>query len=526
MADVEQVIRLAGDEDIHAVRGMLARAQAPRVMLVVPKGHPTFQRLVRLKVLARQAQEEGVQVALVSADSQIRALAGQLGLSAFRSVEAGRRARRWREAPLLDTTVDSSARARVLDPATQQWRRGRSAVLEREQRLGTDSHWGESILLAGLLFGMMILLSSLLLLLVPSAHITLVPRQQPIDTTLTIVVDSGSQEVNFFDRIIPAEVENIAVQANQGIATTGFKDVPATRATGEVLFLNVSGQPSEVPVNTIVSTSSGTPIRFRTTQPVSVPGELNARVSAPIEAVNPGPSGNVQPLQINMLEGAAANTLRVLNENPLEGGDVQQQAVVTAEDKTTLLDQLRQLLLSQGLSQLEQSLQAGDAAGASSERFIVLGTAAIEITAETYSASVDDPSQVLNLDLRARVSGISASHDDIERLARRAVREQVPEGYQMLEDGFRFVVGDGQRNEAGFWTVPVRAEGVASAELSGDQIRSLVRGRPLDEAKGALTQLPLAADPAIVLAPDWWSRMPYLPLRIFIRIGVLGAGTP
>jgi hypothetical protein len=31
-----------------------------------------------------------------------------------------------------------------------------------------------------------------------------------------------------------------------------------------------------------------------------------------------------------------------------------------------------------------------------------------------------------------------------------------------------------------------------------------------------------SCDPAVEVTPDWWNRMPYLPLRIFIRVGVLG----
>ncbi|MGH2543342.1 MAG: baseplate J/gp47 family protein, partial [Ardenticatenaceae bacterium] len=403
----------------------------------------------------------------------------------------------------------------------------REALLRR--RAGAHTGWGESILLAGFLFGMMILFGAVLLLLVPGARITLVPRQIPFQATFPATVDPAAQELDIFNVIVPGQAVSLPVQGVQEIATSGHRDVPAGKAMGEVLFLNVTGQPVTIPPDTLVATSSGTPVRFRTLAPLSLPGELNARASVPVEAVNPGPAGNVNPLQINVVEGPAASTVRVLNERGTEGGDVQQRAVVTAADKEQLREQLRQRLLQEGQAALQSSLlesesvAAGASIGNTPTHFIVPGSVSIEVTAETYSGSVDDQLDVLSLDLRARVSTITVSQEDIERLAIRALRDEVPTSYRMTDDGFDAIAGDAQRDEAGLLVMAVRAEGIATAELSADVIRSLVRGQPLDEAYSALIEnLPLAADPAINLWPDWWSRMPYLPLRIFVRVGVPG----
>ncbi|MDQ4077943.1 MAG: baseplate J/gp47 family protein [Chloroflexota bacterium] len=521
MADTEQVIRLAGNEDIHTVRALLAHAEAKRVMLVVPRQHPAFQRVVRLKLLARQAAEEGVQLALITRDSEIRDLAQQLKLPTFRSVEVGRRARRWDEG--REVTSGRFNSLPIADPGIPTRHRGRGVILERRQQLIGESNWGEHVILAGLLFGMMVLLAATLVLLVPSAYVTLVPDQVPIEATLPVIVDPASREVDVFNAVVPADVLNVPVQGVQDIATSGRKDLPAGRAVGEVLFLNVTGEPITIPANTIVSTTSGVPVRFRTTSDVLLPGEVNARTSASIEAISPGPSGNVRPLQINLVEGAAASSVRVLNENPTEGGDVQQRAVVTASDKEMLFGQLRQHLLNQGRAELERRLQEeNESPNSAIDRFIVPGTVTIKITAETYSASVDDQADVLTLDLRARVSAIVVSQGDIERLGRRALRDHVPAGYRMLDDGFHVVWGEAQGED--MLELPVRATGIVGAQLSEEEIRALVRGQPVDEARAALLhQLSLAADPAVDLSPDWWDRMPYLPFRIFIRVGVLDA---
>ncbi len=504
MIQPEQVIRLTGAEDIHAVRALIAAAQAARVMLVVPPQHPAFQRLVRLKMLARQAHAEGIAVALVTEDGTLRSLASQLDFSTFRTVEAARRAPRWRA-------------ARVPLPPTAT---ARGAAAPRPRRQSAGSGWGENIMLAGLLFGVMIIMGAVLVLLLPSASITLVPQRAPLDLAFPVIVDPGAQELNIFEGIIPADILSQAVQGTEELATTGRSAVPATAATGEVLFLNITGQPITLPEGTIVSTTSGAPVRFRTTAAATLAGEINARATVPVEAVNPGPVGNVGPLQINLVEGAAASAVRVLNEQGMAGGDVQQRAVVAAADKEQLFEQLRARLLQEGRAALERSLAEG--ANADEAQSIVPGTVAIELTAETYNASVDDQRDVLSLDLRARVSAIVVSQADVERVARRRLREGVPEGYRMLEQGVSVVSGEAQRDEAGLLRMAVRAQATALADLQAESISALVRGQPLDEAQALLLQnLPLSADPAIQLSPDWWSRLPLLPLRIFIRVGVL-----
>lgn len=516
MAESEQVIRLSGKEDIHAVRTLLGRAQAKRLLLVVPPNHPAFKRLVRVKMLVRQAHTEGIQVAIVSSDPTIRDLAGQVDLSAFRSVESGQRARRWRKGQ------GSVNGGRPHGQTNLAWHRGRHAVLARRQQIGQRANWGEVIMLMGLIFGMMIILSAVLLLLVPSAQITLVPRQLPLEQTLTVTVDSTAQSIDYSTLTVPGELLTLPIQTTQQIPTTGRRDVPSAHARGAILFINVTGEPVNVPSGTIVYTSSGSPIRFRTLESAGVPGQIGARVEVPVEALTPGPAGNVGPLQINQVEGAAATAVRVLNPTALEGGDVQQTAVVTAADKEQLQNQLRQRLLQEGRVALEQRL-AEMAASQEGERFLVPGSVILEITAETFNGSVDDQREVLQLDLRARVSGVVVAQTDLDKVAQRTLEGEVPEGYRMLDDGFRVVPGEAQLNEQGRPVMAVRSEAIAVAELSGEQIRTLVRGQPLDEAEALLLQrLPLAANPSIDISPGWWSRLPYLPFRIFIRLGVLG----
>jgi hypothetical protein len=518
MAGSEQVFQLSGTEDVHAVRNLVARADASRVLLVVPGDHPAFANQVRLTMIAREAQRKGIDLALVTGDRGVRERAAQTNLSTFRSAEAAMKAKRW-HVPLVAPVPVKSLAAQNGAANGYNGLSGASARVARRERriaLATRSPWTDSIVLGGLLFGLMVVLSSMVILFVPNARITLVPDQVPLQAVAPVTIEPGLQFVEVNEMLVPAEVRTIPVQGIVEVATSGRTDVPSAFATGTVLFVNVAGEPVDIAAGTIVTTSAGARIRFRTTEPVAVPGEIGVRVTAPIEATTPGPVGNVRPLQINIIEGPAAGVVRVLNETGTEGGDVMQMAVVTAADQEQLRDQLRQRLLQEGRAALEQSMEREGA----QERFLVPGTVTLEVTAETFNGSVGEQMDVLQLDLRARVAGLIVSGADVERIARRALLNRVPDGYTLLDEQ-RLIIepGEANRAEGGRFVMEVVARSAAGADLSGEQIRNLVRGKEIEEARAALVrELPLEAQPTITVAPEWWHRMPYLPLRIFIQI--------
>jgi len=510
-ADIIEINHLSGQENIHTLRTIIARAQKPRVLFVVPKRHSALQHVVRLMLLGRQSFIKGVQIAFVSKDATVRDAARQVNLSVFRSIKAAQRARNWHEAEAIPSPTDLTPSD--LFTRTQRQR----AVLTRQTPIGRPTSWGEHVMLAGLVFGMMIVLSSILLLLGPSASIILSPYEEDYKITVPMTVDPTAQEINFGKTIIPGTLITQDVQGTREMPTSGHQDVPVELAKGSVLFINATGQPVNIPTNTILSTSSGTAVRFRTLETVELTGTINSRVSVPIEAISPGPSGNVGPQQVNRVEGAAATVVRVLNEEGMEGGTVEQRSVVTAADQEQLQEQLRQQLLQAGRAALERASEQS-----AENQLLVPGMITMDVASENFNGVVKDPLDLLRLTMRATVSGLLVSQEDLERVVKREFEEEIPPNYMMLEEKLTFSPNEAQLGELDLPVMPVRAQTRFRAQLSGEQIRTLVRGQPIDEANTALTQhLLLAAQPTIIVTPDWWNRMPYLSLRIFIDINTL-----
>src|SRR5512144_1418872 len=93
--DPIQIIELEDHDDINTIRDRLITAQSKRVLLVVPWDSPSLRKPVDLQVVQRFGEVNGIEVAIVSSESEIRATAHENGLPAFRSVNAAQRAARW-----------------------------------------------------------------------------------------------------------------------------------------------------------------------------------------------------------------------------------------------------------------------------------------------------------------------------------------------------------------------------------------------------------------------------------------------
>lgn len=511
MAKTEQVVHLEGDEDIHAVRSLIARAKAERLVLVVPRGHPAFRSLVRLKLIARQAHDRGVDIALVTRDPDVRELARDLRLATFRSVGAAQKAVRWSQpSPSVLEGRPPSANGHARPPL--EWQRGREAVLARRAQIGAPANWVDRFVALGLVLGVLIVLAAGALLLVPGATITLIPAQSELTVPFELIADVNAEGVFLSQGRIPAQRFSITVEGTAQTATSGRKDVPDKPATGAVVFVNLLPQDVPIPAGTIVRTSAAVPVRFRTTQDAVVPA--NGRVTVPVEALNPGPTGNVDAFLINQVEGPAATAVRVFNPEPTQGGTVKQVAVVTAADKEQLRTQLSQRLAQEGRTALANQVPEGF--------ILVPGSVTMEPVTESFDRLVDEQADVLTLLYRLRVTGLIVAERDVLRLGRRALDQQVPPDRLLLEEGFRVRLLQGEPLAEGQVRVSAEVTGVTAARIDGNQVRELVRGQPVDEAYALLVQrLPLAADPGIELTPSWWSRMPYLPLRITVRVAAL-----
>ena len=163
------------------------------------------------------------------------------------------------------------------------------------------------------------LLAIFALNVLPAATITLTPGQEGIATTVQITADPALPAADIEARAVPGRLIEVTLEKTGVIATTGSQQKPVDNAVGAIVFTNLGPAPVEIPSGAVVSTSTGTPVNFRTTQSASLEGGIGARVTVPIEALEPGVAGNVRANTINTVR-TLRFSVRVSNPGATYGG--------------------------------------------------------------------------------------------------------------------------------------------------------------------------------------------------------------
>ena len=496
-----QVVHLEPADDTAVIRDHLRRAQSQRVILVVPADCHALERDVALRLLGRYATMFGQNVALVTDNRQTWRFARRLGFSTYSTSRQAQTARRWSESwrPPPRSSRPREGGHRPAHPALHE--ASRQAPATRAERT-----------LTVLVFAaLVILLAGGTLLVVPSAQVSVVPATIAVSTRLPVQFDPEIERIQYELGKIPARLVDLKLEGSADAATTGREDVADARATGQVLFINRVALAITVPRGTVVSASSGMPVKFQTVQEITVPPGVGQRAVAVIEAVDPGPRGNVPVLVINRVEGPLALSLQVVNNQPTSGGDVKQVAVVTAADKRTLRQLLLARLRQEALTALSEQMEEGE--------FLPAETVDIWTNKEIFDRAVDEQAETLRLTLRVQIQGLVVSDVAAASLARQALYAQVPAQYRLQEGAVEYQRGPIERIEQGTLFFTMEVAGTAVAEIDTAAVREEIAGQPLSEARTRLVEgFPLASDPVIRITPQWFRHMPWLSYRVFVHV--------
>lgn len=487
-----QVIRLEPDDDIATVRNRLEWAIAPQVILTISGRNRTFQNLVNLKLLKRIASTQGVDVALVTSDSRTRVLAHEADLRVFWFTWMARHVPWWR--PPRHLTRRPPAGPPPPRPTGLPRRR-------------YPAPWWRVILAVIISAAFLVAVAGALAFVVlPQATVTLVPAVLTLDESYVVVADPELDEIDPEGRRIPARVPQSVVEAKGEVPARARRDVPEDRATGSIVFINKGDQPVVLPEGTMVNTTAGTNVRFRTVAEVSVPAGAGGRVSVGIIAVDPGPSGNVKAWSINAVEPPLDLNVNVINDEPTTGGTAKPVSIVTEEERAQLRLLVVQRLEQESRSRINDLVKEGEV--------LVPGTVRTEIVDEQFDPEAEEKRQMLSLTMRLRIQALTFFEADAEAMALERLRSQVQPGFQFLPETWRYERGEITLQD-GQVKFNVSTSGVVVSVIDADSVRRQVRGKPLAEAEAALSETyALARPPLVVLEPEWARWVPWLTFRI------------
>ncbi len=492
---MHQIIQLKPEDDIPAIRARLEAAEFAHVALAVPRRCRLLQSVSGMQLLRRAADDLGMQIALVTHDERVGELAAECGIPHFNSLKQAQRAH-FQMQPFARAIQVPTADTLPPPPEAPTF-----------NLVGKLIEWRITLTLIA---GALLFLCVGAILFVPTAQVYLVPASVALTATTQIVVDSSTVDVQVNARSIPARRIIREISGTLALRTSATKTIPGANSTGTVVFTNLRAEETIVPMGTIVKTSAGVPIRFTTTATATLPA--GGRAEAPIQAIDPGTSGNVKELAINALEGSTALAVRVINTKPTASGGVRAVRVVTENDKKKLEEQLlAQMKQQPALGVLQTALKSGE--------FIMPDSVLVDPNDKFFDRAVDEPADVLNLRMTADAFGLGVDREDLTALARGMLESQLQAGYQLLPDGIKVEPLSGGKFQGIQLHQPVRLTGYATPQLDPLKVTRAVQGKSVDDAKKILvSSVQLARPPEIRVTPPGWAWLPVVPFRIAVFI--------
>ncbi len=512
MSERPHLIQLEADEDATSVRDRLSFFRGKPVLLVWPEKGTVLTRKLDLVLVQREAMRRAIRLALVTHDARVAKHAEELNISAFETIGESDR-KRWKRGR---SKVFAN---RFQKPQTEVEPEDLQEVASRVKNPVEVNPVRQNLIRVGVTLVLVLVVVGVAYAVVPVATVTLTPARAEVEIAATITASQDAADVNVDEGVVPVTVLRVDTTQSGTIETTGTQVLDDTRAVGQVVFVNRAAQAVEIPEGTVVSTSAGTPVQFRTLEAVTLAASAGFQSEAPIEALQDfsGEVGNVAGGQINTVEGPLANQIEVRNVEPTLGGGSQTAPAVSEGDLERLESMVQQQIQSQAFTEMQPLLGPS--------QFVILETVRIGEERQdwkTFSAEVGTSAETVTLEMRAIVEASAVDEQFGRQVAFANLSRQVPRGriidpatIQYARGPVNAIMADGSV----VFDMTVTANIVEPVDVA--EVQREIAGKSLNDA---LTYVANQFDvqqgtvPQISLSPTWMRHMPLLPFRIQVQL--------
>ncbi|MEM7131394.1 MAG: baseplate J/gp47 family protein [Chloroflexota bacterium] len=523
-----ELYQIDPDSSAETVRRMLPRLRKAQVVLELPSGWSELDNMARMRLLQRQAQILQMDIALVTTHAETRRAARQTGIPVFHSPNQAFNSR-WQMKPLMPLVDPKQPDVGL--PEAPHWRRdeiverinrprvrrSRQSRIEAEERFRRPMpiwvRWLGNTIMGGMIG---VLLLAFAFYVLPAATITLIPGQAPLEVVVELTADPSLDGPDLDFGLIPAQLVEKNIDEFGTIATSGSRQKASVKARGTVTFSNLTSRSATIPKGTVVSTSTGTPVRFTTQYQVELPGGLGQRVDVEVESVEPGFGSNVLANTINTVSGALSFRTSVTNRAGMYGGGSQLVPVVTAADRQALLESTTALAESKAKDVLLADLAPGEWMSPEAIQTFVI--------AQTFTQFDDEEADELGLNLRLLARGFVVDQGIIEEAALSAIQQQIPARGQLVAETLSFQRNPGTTNNGRTVSFDLTVQGDYVIPVDPSEVRNLVAGTRPEEATDLIqNRWLLASAPQIYRDPELLPTLPTIQSRIQVRINYQGS---
>jgi hypothetical protein len=549
------VVYLEPEDEITGAVARLRAMPGGDVVMVVPAGSRVSTSRINFRLLAKEASERGLRLAIVSDEPGVRSVSTAAGVPAHSSVDAAEAAFvRDSGAGLAvaaAATVGAAAPVTAASGAAQTTDSGQAAA---KPALEPDDTKTQVLPAVGAAPGsaagvrppraggrlsvepplydmgdvarrrrrpraaMVAPVAALLLLLVlvglslyaaylfvPTATITLEPKLIDVGPlSMTVTADPQVAVVDPAAGLIPASTIQVPLESTSTFPTTGTA-VTTTAASGAVRFTSTNTVfEVPVPAGTVVSTANG--IDFETTDRVTVPRanfgtQKEGTVMADVVAREKGVRGNVPANAIKKLPASLSSALvTVRNPQPTSGGDRTEEAVVSQADYDAALAQLTADLTPRLAVALVDPATTPHGLTLYPES-AALGPATVD---QEAAAVVDTKAESFTLTVSATATVLAVNEEQVDEVAQAQLVTQVPSGTTLLPATIKTIHAPGELSGN---TVIYNASAAAKSWRSPDtdQLLAEITGQSVTDARTIMERY---GTPDIAIWPDFIDRLP------------------
>lgn len=569
------VCYLEVDDEITSAIARIRAVRDGEAIIVVPPGSRIATSRINFKLLAREGAERRLNVAAVSDDPAVRALAISAGLPTYDSIAAAEKAmanfreqdrrlagRLGETRPARDPAATTApaetppaetppaatppTETRVLKtplpeqlsladaapaPAARDEARSATAVLgaplvaqDESARADSRSATRQRNRRRRVSFTPLLVVALIVLLMagvaagayafLPTATITLRPATITLAPgPFTVIADPNVAVVDAVAGVVPAQTVELPLQVSGTFPATGIQ-AREMRATGTVRLRSENTlNDVPVPADTLISTGGG--VEFLTHETVTVPRASFATgpttADVRVRAVKVGPRGNVAAGSITQLPPALASQLITVRNPQATTGGRRIEESVIAQDDYD--DAIAALT-----GQLDAALSAALADPASVPRGLAVfpSTAAVESVRPDQAAGslvgTVASQLILALDAVGRVTAVNETL--VDDVAGSRLRESVPAGHQLVGGPVASgrTAGVVSGNQV---TYEVSPSALSYRPPEHSELITQVRGKTLSEAEAILGRYGMVE---IVLWPEFIDRLPDQGARISLTI--------
>lgn len=492
-----QIVYLNPEDDLYSTRDMLGWVKAPRALLVWPDRGRVLTRRMDLALLQRFASQRQMQIGLVTFDPDVRGEAQELGIPLFESLE-DLPEERWQ-----DWQAPSSRLRELRESLRASHEQRRHGKPISEKAVSFVERNKTSLLLFLLLF-----LIAFSAIFAPSAKIVLAPVRSLDQIRL------GLAFMPYEEGSVGAEgewIEKISLEWEESATrpTSGWRLLPVSASKGRAVFVSHSAEPLEIPKGTILSTQEGQ--LFQTSQKGSLPAEVGAFVSIPIEAIHAGKAGNVSPGVITRIQGPLGLLIFVSNPEGTSGGEDALFRSVSQFDQGRLERELLKELLAQAERYLSEGLDE--------QHVFVEGSLKVsDVLERSFDCSPGEIANQMTLWMKVELDGITLRKDVLWEMATETFADHLPRGRAVIPESYFVHQARLARLEgSGDLEIAIFIEGAIYSQLDLDRVRRQISGRSPIKAQEWLSNALDLEQPAIVsLQPSWFPILPWIGDRIEI----------